>query len=138
MSATADELFGRDVLFQDGDVVVGADGDLVGVSGWDLLRQDLATLLVSSPGSLLSNSTAGVGLNRWVADSNTAVNRLALENQIADRLTDDPRVFDCVATVILWVVGMITCKITVLSIIEPTPLNLLLTITASVVSVAEA
>lgn len=138
MTATADELFGRDVLFQDGDVVVGADGDLVGVSGWDLLRQDLATLLVSSPGSLLSNSTAGVGLNRWVADSNTAVNRLALENQIADRLTDDPRVFDCVATVTSWAAGMITCKIAVLSIIEPTPLNLLLTITASAVSVAEA
>jgi hypothetical protein len=100
--------------------------------------QDLETLLLASPGSLLSSSTAGVGLHRYVNETNTAVNRIALENQVNDRLTDDPRVLDCTAAVISWAAGTIIVKVAVMPISEPTALNLLLTITAASVTVAEA
>ncbi len=86
----ADDKFGKDILVQDGDFVVGSDGDIAGISGVDNLVQDMQIIIKTIKGTFSKNPTFGAGgLSIGLP---TDIVRLTLERDIDDELSKDPRI----------------------------------------------
>lgn len=71
----------------------GASGAIETISGMDLVRQSIETILDTEPGERIMRPTFGCGLRRYLMEPNTLATRTAMAADITSALTTwEPRI----------------------------------------------
>lgn len=124
----AGEHLGTDILLLAGDVVTLPSGDVATVAGVDCLVQDLVIRLSTPLGDLWSHPDFGVTILRFLQAEDTPLNRLDLEMEIEQAVSEDPRVTPGTvkAEVRSWTRDAISVAVTCTPAGESNPLNLVL------------
>lgn len=77
-------------IYQENDRRVSPYGDLETVTGIDGLLLRIDRMLATSPGEILHRPEFGIGIHRFLNQSNTADNVAKLVNEIRRNLASDP------------------------------------------------
>lgn len=94
--------FGRDLFMsedQDARLQITATGDLQTVEGKENVDMTIRRSATINPGEIVFQPEVGAGLDQFVAEGNTAINRSLMANTLREDTLRDPRIKDCVVGV---------------------------------------
>lgn len=94
--------FGRDLFMdedQDARLQITATGDLQMIAGKENVDASLRRRVTTSPGELLHRAEYGAGIEEYVSEGNTAINRSLVANKLRDNLLKDTRIKDVTISV---------------------------------------
>ena len=76
-------------LTPEGDLVIGANGDLAFVTGDDQVAQEVLFRLKTTPGDWTLSPQIGAGLERFIGQPNTPITRAAIEQAVDSAISSD-------------------------------------------------
>jgi phage baseplate assembly protein W len=76
-------------ITDNGDLIIGANGDLAVVSGDEQLAQQIVFLLKTTAGDNLLEPEIGVSLEDFIGEENSTATRLRIENRVRSALLFD-------------------------------------------------
>ena len=85
----AQEVFGTDVAWRDGDAPLDAGGDVATEDGWAKLRNDVWLALVTNPGDYAVDPSYGAGLKAFVKEPLTSANQSLIRQRTIDQLNPE-------------------------------------------------
>ncbi len=90
--AAMSQLYGRDLLFKDGDLKLDAGGDYLIIEGKTALKQALYHRLTVSPGEYVLRPDYGAGLGALVKRRMSQAELDGIEARVVDQLSRDDRI----------------------------------------------